>query len=107
MPNSKSLSWLLVSIAIGLVSIILNSHAESSSMLISAADWLGTAALVLYFVCIFVIRAELVRHYNQREDFTLALGPVMTLFFSFAYFQYHLYDIAEQRLKERSAIVAM
>lgn len=64
------------------------------------SEILGFASAVLGIVTIYWVRADLQRHYNKREDFTLILGPVMTLFFSFIYFQYHLYDIAEQKLKE-------
>jgi len=42
----------------------------------------------------FVIRAELLKHYNEREPAGLKLGLFMTFFFSYLYFQYHLYKIA-------------
>jgi hypothetical protein len=65
---------------------------------------LEVASVVLGIATIFLIRRDLVKHYNEREDFTLILGPVMTLFFSFIYFQYHLYDIAKQKLTEQNAV---
>jgi hypothetical protein len=45
----------------------------------------------------FVIRAELQEHYNHEEPVGLKLGPVMTFFFSYIYFQYHLCLIALKR----------
>jgi hypothetical protein len=54
-------------------------------------------ALVAGIGASFVLRSELLRHYNQREPIGLKLGPFMTFFFSYIYFQYHLRDIAEYR----------
>ena len=51
--------------------------------------------LVLWLVTIYLIRAELHFHYNVSEPVGLYLNGVMTFFFSFLYFQYHLYKIAE------------
>jgi len=58
---------------------------------------LALVAVVLWFVTIYVIRAELHFHYNVREPVGLYLSGVMTFFFSFLYFQYHLYKIAQLR----------
>jgi hypothetical protein len=55
------------------------------------------ACLCTWVVTIYVIRAELHLHYNVREPIGLYLSGVMTLFFSFLYFQYHLYKIAQLR----------
>jgi hypothetical protein len=51
----------------------------------------------------FEIRAELQEHYNHEEPAGLKLGPVMTFFFSYIYFQYHLCLIA---LRKRQAVRA-
>ncbi len=56
---------------------------------------------VLWLLLIFGIRNELLQHYNEREPVGLRLGRIMTLFFSFYYFQYHLYPIAQ--FKKRQA----
>jgi hypothetical protein len=53
--------------------------------------------LVLWLVTIYLIRAELHFHYNVSEPIGLYLNGVLTFFFSFLYFQYHLYKIAELR----------
>jgi hypothetical protein len=103
-PRSKSLTWYLSSMAAGFLSFLLSVTVGQVGGFETVIDSLGFADLVLGIIAIFVIRAELVRHYNQQEGFGLVLGPVMTLFFSFVYFQYHLFDIAEQRHKERTSL---
>lgn len=69
------------------------------------SEVLGIVSAVLGIVTIYWVRADLQKHYNEREDFTLDLGPIMTFFFSFLYFQYHLYDIAVQKVKERNDVM--
>jgi hypothetical protein len=96
--------WYLSSMAAGFLSFLLSVTVGQVGGFETVIDCLGFADLVLGIIAIFVIRAELVRHYNQQEGFGLVLGPVMTLFFSFVYFQYHLFDIAEQRYKERTSL---
>lgn len=61
------------------------------------------ASLVLGIATIFLIRSDLERHYNEREPYGLRLSGVMTLFFSFFYFQYYLRRIAKWREAERLA----
>jgi hypothetical protein len=51
---------------------------------------------------IFLIRTDLERHSNEREPYGLQLGGVMTFFFSFIYFQYHLNEIAKRRRENRA-----
>jgi hypothetical protein len=58
---------------------------------------LALLAVVIWIVTIYVVRAELHYHYNVREPIGLYLSGVMTFFFSFLYFQYHLYKIAQLR----------
>jgi len=57
-----------------------------------------------YITAIYVIRAELTRHYRQQEQFPMTLGLFMTFCFAFIYFQYHLYDIAEYKHQQRMKI---
>jgi hypothetical protein len=58
---------------------------------------LALLCLALWLVTIYAIRAELHFHYNEREPIGLYLSGVMTFFFSFLYFQYHLHKIAQLR----------
>jgi len=100
-PNSKSLLWASASIGMQFVLDGLDSIQEPSNGLTWVIVVLWVASLALDFVVIFMIRAELQKHYNEREPIGLHLGGVMTFFFSYLYFQYHLYDIAQ--FKKRQA----
>ena len=77
--RSLSLYWALASFATGFL-----------------FSWL------LWIVVIFEIREELLEHYNRREPIGLRLNLVMTLLFSFVYFQYHLNKIAKEKNQQRS-----
>jgi hypothetical protein len=83
--RSLSLYWALASFATGFL-----------------FSWL------LWIVVIFEIREELVEHYNTREPLGLRLNLVMTLLFSFVYFQYHLNRITKEkdRLAEQVVVGA-
>jgi hypothetical protein len=72
--RSASLYWALASFATGFL-----------------FSWL------LWIVVIFEIREELLEHYNRREPIGLRLNVVMTLLFSFVYFQYHLNRISKEK----------
>ncbi len=74
--GSLSLYWALASFATGFL-----------------FSWL------LWMVVIFEIREELLEHYNRREPIGLRLNWLLTLFFSFLYFQHHLYRIAKDKQK--------
>lgn len=52
---------------------------------------------VLWIVAIVEIREELLEHYNRREPIGLRLNLVLTLLFSFVYFQYCLNRIAREK----------
>jgi hypothetical protein len=72
--RSLSLYWALASFATGFL-----------------FSWL------LWIVVIFEIREELLDHYNRREPIGLRLNLIMTILFSFVYFQYHLNRIAKEK----------
>ena len=52
---------------------------------------------LLYIVVIFELREELLEHYNRREPMHLRLNFVLTILFSFIYFQYALNKIASAK----------
>ena len=54
----------------------IGQHPSAQIQLISSI--LGFASAVLGIATIFLIRRDLVKHYNEREDFTLVLGPFLT-----------------------------
>jgi hypothetical protein len=72
--RSLSLYWALASFATGFL-----------------FSWL------LWIVVIFEIREELLDHYNRREPIGLRLNLIMTVLFSFVYFQYHLNRIGKEK----------
>jgi hypothetical protein len=61
---------------------------------------------VLDFVVIFSIRDELQKHYNEREPIGLHLGGVLTFFFSYIYFQYHLHEIAQFKKRQTEGVLS-
>jgi hypothetical protein len=82
--RSLSLYWALASFATGFL-----------------FSWL------LWIVAIFEIREELLEHYNRREPIGLRLNLLMTLFFSFVYFQYHLNRIAREKTQQSLELVGV
>jgi hypothetical protein len=80
--RSLSLYWALASFATGFL-----------------FSWL------LWIVAIFEIREELLEHYNRREPIGLRLNILMTLFFSFVYFQYHLNRIARAKSRQAAEVI--
>ena len=60
---------------------------------------------LLWIVVIFEVREELLEHYNRQEPIGLRLNLVMTLLFSFVYFQYHLNRIAKEKMEQSPELV--
>ena len=81
-PGSLSLYWALASFATGFL-----------------FSWL------LWIVVIFEVREELLEHYNRKEPIGLRLNFLLTLLFSFVYFQYHLRHIAHSKQVHRFDVV--
>jgi hypothetical protein len=104
--NATSPFWCDVYVIVELAFAAIQIRQQPSPGIQMLSGLLGLTASILGIVMIFVVRADLIRHYNQREDYSLVLSPVMTFFFSFLYFQYHLCDIADQKRKERKTIGA-
>jgi hypothetical protein len=70
---------------------------------------------LLWIVVIYELREELVEHYNRREPMNLRLNWLLTLLFSFVYFQYALNRVAKAReatqasfaeVRSRSSLIA-
>ncbi len=97
--NSMSIYWCAAFVAVQLA-LSIPSGTESLSIEFEVfAIVLAILSVIMWLVTIYSIRAELLVHYNQREPIGLQLSGVMTFFFSFLYFQYHLYKIA--RIKQQ------
>jgi hypothetical protein len=89
--------------AVGMVVVSSGMVAVSSSSgaVASVATIMGIVGLlslligIFWLVAIFGMRGSLVRYYNTVEPMGLRLSGVMTFFFSFLYFQYHMSRIAK------------
>jgi hypothetical protein len=96
-PDSNSFFWCdaYVVVELGYASMALVRN--PSQLTHAVAGLLGLASTVLGIATIFIIRKELLRHYNEREPNGLHLDGVITFFFSFLYFQSQLYPIAKAK----------
>ena len=84
-PRSSSLYWAIASLVTGFGFLF---------------SWL------LWIVVIYELREELLEHYNRREPINLRLNAVLTLLFSFVYFQFVLNRISRQKEAAREAFAA-
>ena len=96
-PRTKTLLLALVVSGILLAADAIALFLPPPDPLYAIALFLRLPAAILGLWLIFEIRDELIRHYNEREPIGLKLSPVMTFFFSYYYFQYHLYRIAKKK----------
>jgi hypothetical protein len=94
-----SILWCAAYVASQLAILVPSALQTSSAGITVMASILALICLCAWVATIYVIRAELHIHYNIREPIGLYLSGVMTFFFSFLYFQYHLYKIAQLRVK--------
>jgi hypothetical protein len=98
--NARSPFWCDVYLVVELSCAALNVHPLHSQ----SGQWLVTilqiASPILAIATIYLIRADLLRHYREREPRAIELGPILTFFFSFLYFQSELYPIAIEKQRE-------
>jgi hypothetical protein len=83
--SSTSLYWAIASLVIGVGFLF---------------SWL------LWIVVIFELREEMLDHYNRREPMNLRLNWLLTLFFSFVYFQFALNRITREKEATRESFAA-
>lgn len=103
-PAARSFYWALPCpfLDLGAVAVaLLAGNVDSGSVLMIPISVLKACAGILMIVSAFKLRGELQWHYNVVENRGLVLDGVMTFFFTYLYIQYHLADIAEQRIRER------
>jgi hypothetical protein len=84
-PRASSLYWALASLVIGIGFLF---------------SWL------LWIVVIFELREELLDHYNNREPMNLRLNFLLSILFSFVYFQFALNRIAKKQLALSDSIAS-
>lgn len=65
---------------------------------------LAMASAILAITTVFLIRRDLLKHYEEREPIGIHLSPVMTFFFSFLYFQSQLYGIAQYKKRQAEGL---
>jgi len=99
-PAAMSLLWCIAYIALQITFSVPTTAAPTNYGFTFFAATLALLCIAMWFITVYVIRAELHFHYNLREPVGLYLSGIMTFFFSFLYFQYHLYKIAQ--LRERN-----
>ncbi len=104
-PASKATLFLTMAfigqlvLVLGAVGMVVVS--SSSGAVAGVATIMGIVGLlslligIFWLVAIFGMRGSLVRYYNTVEPMGLRLSGVMTFFFSFLYFQYHMSRIAK------------
>jgi hypothetical protein len=100
-PEAASFFWCDAYVVVEISYALILAVPHRSDALDTLGAFLALASAILAIATIFIIRRELLQHYDQREPIGLELSGVMTFFFSFLYFQAKLYPIA--RLKENLA----
>jgi hypothetical protein len=96
-PGAMSIFWCAAYVALQVAAGVPGGPSPASTGIMIFAVTLALICIVIWIATIYLVRAELHYHYNQREPVGLYLSGVITFFFSFLYFQYHLYKIAQLR----------
>lgn len=103
-PDATSINWLWATVVTDVAAFLLSIPTDRAPMIAFFLLGFRLASMICFVVGIYTIRAELTRHYREKEIFPMVLGPFMTFFFSFIYFQYHLFDISDYKLRERTVM---
>jgi hypothetical protein len=98
--DARSPFWCDVYLIVELSCAAMSIRQTSSGLYFAIVAILQIASLVLGIATLYLIRADLLKHYNEREPIGLYLGGLMTWFFSFLYFQSQLYPIAQQKYRQ-------
>ena len=95
--EAKSPFWCDVYVIVELTFATLGAWRNPPKIMDAFIAILGFASAILAIATIFLIKRDLEKHYNEREPVGLVLNGLMTFFFSFLYFQSHLYRIAKEK----------
>jgi len=101
-PEAKSPFWCDIYVVIQLTAAGLGAFAPISMVVSILVLVLSIVWLILGIATIFMVKSDLEDHYNNREHVGLLLSGGMTFFFSFLYFQHHLYQIAKRKQAAQS-----
>ena len=103
--EARSPFWCDVYIIVELASAAMTIHQNPSPLQQFITAILQLASILLGIITIYLIRADLLKHYNEREPIGLYLGGFMTYFFSFFYNQSQLYPIAQYKKRQAEGLV--
>ena len=101
--SSLSIYWCGAYVAVQLACSMPSAPQPPSLGLAIVSLASGLLRIVLWIVTIYVVRAELLKHYNEQEPVGLRLNGFMTFFFSFLYFQSRLYVITQFKKSRKKA----
>ena len=105
-PDARCIFWCDAYVIVELACAATTIRQTTSALHEWFTDILAFLSAVLGIATIYLIRADLLKHYNEREPFGLDLGPTKTFFFSFLYFQSQLYDIAQFKKRQAEGVVS-
>jgi hypothetical protein len=100
--DSMCVFWCGVFVVVELACFASLNPQHRSHGLDTATSIFGFATVALWIVMIWVIRAELMKHYNDHDPIGLHLGLLKSLIYSFIYFQYHLNKIAVAKKQQHT-----
>ena len=104
-PKATSIYWVVGSLLGDGVMVFLCLLPDPTPLVSLAIVYYALPSIAAGIAAIYIIRHELLKHYTEREPMGLFLSPIVTFFFSYIYFQYHLYDIAEAKRHESESLV--
>jgi len=103
-PDSSSLFWCDLYAVVELSYAMTSLQQHPTPLMDVVSGGLGIASSILGIVNLYIVRDELLKHYNEREPIGIYLGPVLTFFFSYLYFQSQLYEIAQYKKRQAEGI---
>jgi len=99
-PDTRSPFWCDVYVVVELAYSLMCIRRNPSIVEKDIKLYLAFASFCLGAWTIYLIRSDLLKHYNRREPYGLELNGLMTYVFSFLYFQSQLYPIAKAKKHE-------
>lgn len=99
-PDTRSPFWCDVYVVVELAYSLMCIRRTPSIVEQDITSYLAIASFCLGAWTIYLIRSDLLKHYNRREPYGLELNGLMTYMFSFLYFQSQLYPIAKAKMRE-------
>ena len=105
-PDARCIFWCDAYLVVELTCAALTIQQHSTPTVTLIWGILAMASTILGIATIFLIRADLEKHYNEREPIGLHLSGGLTFFLSFLYFQSQLYPIAQLKKRQSEELAA-